>query len=911
MFRYYFLGFVLCLLGIALGMMLLPSLETLALMHLRDQDYSKALVYFEREMEGGKKLPDSAVVPLSNLYLQNGDVDQAIAVLETFLTGQPDHIEGRKELGKLYQYAQRPMDYLANLEILHRLDPTIDVLQQLAHLYSFNADITKETKILEEMLRRYPEHASGYRDLARLLMSGGDYGRAVEVLLTLKKRISRGLDPDTMQMLIYALLTLGRKEDALAEARVWLTWQRDDRSLSVVTDMMLQGGSPTLAWVWVEELRRLMPDSLEVALQWGRVAARTKREAVAFPVLEGYFRQGRLPVIGVALLSELAIGMGHYGMATRVMATLPEGERPFWLQRALGDAIVNHGGGFVARGALETMAKKFLTSFPVLVAELQLRAGSSLEVLEEWLQRGRMATKEPEWRLRLAALLVKIGRVEEGGAMMMAMARDPQVADTFLRDLAGYFIQVKNVAGGLLFFEQLKNVRHGPRFEEARLILMVGSGVRQEACMAWVSERSSLPNDFLADIANRALDTQQLKLAEMAVGRLMAQPMNDPMNLLGREGLGRLLLLARLDLAKGQAMVALQRLKSVQFLLDEDGQRFYEEVVIASWRAKQPVRTEMMGILQSRLHTPGQGGDAESRRQYGMLALEVGEKKMGIRAFLEAASLAPPDSPEMAQLLYVLGPRPDKEALDWLLERANRSKDQDLGGWVEILTGVGAARQAVFLAGPRLPQPGSHPGLVDAYLRALAWVGETHRMEEILEHELKATKSITRLKALANLAEEKNLPKSAGAIYKEIVRQKPDDRIALKRLGYMAFYAGEWESVVGYLGGYLARYDDGYEPFFYLAEVYRSLGMVEKAKPYYLKAMARMKTVENPTYAERMTWVRMLQRVGRWAEALKGYAGLLREKPDDARLKADYVELLLVQGMSKEAQNVLQLAGVR
>jgi len=791
------------------------------------------------------------------------------------------------------------------------LDPTVEVLQQLSNLYSFSANPTKQTQILEEMLKRYPEQVGGYRDLARLLMSGGQYARTVDVLLALKSRIPKGLDPENMQMLVYALLNLGRKDDALFEARDWLSRQRGSRSSAMVTELLQQGGSPELAWLWVEDLRGLMPHSMEVLLQWGQVALATGRGEVVFPILETALRRGELPQAGVALFSEVAVSLRQFGKAIKVMATLPEGERPQWLQQSLAEGIVANGGGFVARAALPLLENRFLESYPVLAAELHLRAGSSLEEFQRWLQRGRVATLEPEWRLRLASLLMRIGRLEEGGERLMAMAQDPKIPDAVFRELAEYFIQAKNVNGGLEFFEKIKKIRAGDRIEEARAILLVSHGGREDECMAWLAQRPTLANGFLTDAASRALDTRQLRLAQLALDRLMVQPMDDSLNMLGREGRGRVLLLARLDLADHQAMAALQKLKPIQYLLDESENRFYEEVVIASWRARQPVRTEVMNILQSRLNAPWQVVNAESRRQYGMLAIEAGEKGMGIKAFLDAAAEAPPDSQEVAQLMYILGPRPEKTALDWLEGRANKANERDLAGWVEILVSVGAARQAVFLAGPRLSDPGKNPALVDAFLRALSWIGDEKRMEEILEKEMQATQSVARLQELAQLAEEKNLPKIAGRIYQKILKEDFNDEKALKRLGYMAFYAGEWENVVGYLGRYLARHDDTYEPFFYLAEVYRSLGMVEKAKPFYLKALAKVEKIQDPPFSVRVAWTRMYQRVGRWPEALKGYEKLMREQPDDSRLKADYVELLLARGMSREAENVLRFAGVR
>ncbi|MBF0110136.1 MAG: tetratricopeptide repeat protein [Magnetococcales bacterium] len=914
MIRYYFMGMVLSLVGISLGYLLLPSVETLALMHLRDQDYAKALELFEQQMEGGRELPVSAIMPLSTLYLQNGQVEQAILVLEKFLDKVPEHLEARKELGKLYQYAQRPMDYLENLEILHRLEPTMEVLQQLANLYSFSGDIARQVRILEEMRRRFPRHVAGYRDQARLLMAGGEFERTVAVLLELKGKTSGGMDAETLQMLVYALLNLGRKDEALAEARDWLGRQgvgAGREGIAVVTELLRQGGGGDLAWLWVEDLRRLMPDSMEILLQWGQVAAATGRGALALPIVEDLYLKGKLPLAGVALLSELAVRLRRFGMAVRVISSLPEGERPYWLQLVMGESVLIDGGGFSARRVLQVLERKFLEGYPVLAAELHLRAGSTLETFQEWLERGRKRDLEPEWRLRLASLLLRLGRTAEGGEILMALARDANARDGVYREIAGYFIQSGDVAGGVRFFEQLRRERPGRAVEESWFILTVRLGDRQEGCLAWLAGQSSLTNPFLTDVVNHALDTRQLRLAEAGLTRLLGQPLDNPMSVNGREWRDRTILSARLDLVRERPMAALERLKPIRPWLDDVGIRFYEEVVIAAWRTRQPVRKEVMGILRSRLDTPWSDMTPEARREYGMLALETGERNMGTRAVLDSVHDAPPESPEVAQVLYVLGPRPGPEGLRWLLDRAERASDQNLGGWLDILTGVGAARQGLLIASSRLPAPGQNPPLMDAIIRALAWEGNSERMEELLADEMHATMSIQRLHSLAKLAEEKNLPKPAGKIYQKILEIDPEDKTALKRLGYMAFYAGEWENVVGYLGRYLARFDDNYEPFFYLAEVYRSLGMVEKAKPFYLKALARIGKIENPPYTVRVAWVRMYQRIGRWSEALKGYEALMREQSDDARLRADYVELLLARGMTREAENVLQFAGVR
>lgn len=908
MTRYYVIGLVLCLVGIGLGYLLLPSTQTLALMYLRDHDYGRALEL----LEGDQVATVPEALQLSNLYLQNGQVDQAILVLEQMVKKYPGHLELRRELGKLYQYAQREGDYLVNLEEVRRLQPSLEVLQQLTNLYSFYSDPKKQISVLEEMVKRYPSQVNGYRDLAGVLMADAQFEQTVTTLRALKTRHPRGMDGESLHRLVYALLKLGHKEEALVEARSWLSGPMDEQTIGMIVELLYQGGSAELAWLWLEDVRRMMPSSMDVVLRWGRMAVLTGRGEKALPVLEGYFSKGELPAAGVALLSELAVRLRRYGKAMRIMVRLPVGQRPYWLQRTLGEGVLAEGGSFAARGVMQVVEPKFLEDYPVLAAELSLRAGVSQEVLQHWLQRGKEMALEPEWRVRLATLLLHLGRLAEGGDLLRALARETTIPAAVFRELAGYYIQTRDIKGGIAFFDQLRLGQKNDAIDEAWMVLLVSSGDHQGECLAWLAGRAVLSDAFLSDLANRALDTGQVRLAHKVVERLGSDDGEavSGEGRVGKERLARVLLRARLDWADGKLLAAVQRLRPWHPVLDADGQRLYEDVVIAAWHDKQPVRSEVLAIVRRHLGVPGREGDVERYRLYGMLAIEVGEKGLGVKSLRDAAAQASPDSPEMKQLLYVLGPRPEKTDLDWLLGRARGSGDRELPAWVELLTGIGQANQALSIAEPKRSPPGQNPSLADALVRAYRLTKNIEKMVEIVNEEWSATSSIPRLHALASLAEESDLSKVTEKIYQKVLKGDANDEKALKRLGYMAFYAGEWERAVGHLERYVSRYDDNYEPYFFLAEVYRSLGMLEKAKPYYLKALAKIDKMDQPQLSIRVARTRMTGRVGRWAEALKGYAGLLREQPGDVRLKADYVELLLARGMTQEADQVLRAVGV-
>ncbi|MBF0434759.1 MAG: hypothetical protein HQL77_05220 [Magnetococcales bacterium] len=905
MARYYFIGLVVCMVGIGLGYMLLPSAQTLALIYLRDHDYGRALEL----LEGEQVTTVAEAMRLSNLYLHNGQVDQAILVLEAMVKKHPNHHELRQELGKLYQNAQRERDYLANLEESRQMQPSLEILQQLANLYSFYSDPEKQIHVLEEMVKRYPGQIAGYRDLAAVLMAESRFDRVVTTLRAMKTQHRRSMDGESLHRLVYALLKLGQEREALAEARSWLDGPIDEQTIGMIEELLYQGGSAELAWLWLEDVRRQLPNSMDVMLRWGRLAAQTGRGENVLPVLEGYWRRGELPAAGIMVMSEVAVRLKWYGKAMRIMASLPVGQRPYWLQRTLGEEVLAAGGGFAARGVMQVAEPQFLEDYPVLAAELSLRAGVSQKDLQHWLDRGKVVSLEPEWRVRLAILFLRLGRLAEGGGMLRALARETTVPPAVFRELAGYYIQTRDIKGGIAFFAQLRQGQTNASVEEAWMLLLVSSGDHQGESLAWLAARTELSEAFLSDLANRALDTGQLKLAHTLVERLGQDDGQGGM-IVGQESLGRTLLRARLDWADGKFMAALQRLRPLYPVLDANGHQLYEDVVIAAWRDKQPVRPEVLALVRRHLGTPGRVGDLERLRLYGMLAWEVGERGLGAKALMDAAAHATPDSPEMKQLLYVLGPRPEKAALDWLLHRTRGAGDQDLAGWVDVMTGIGQAERALLIAEPKRPAPGRNPALVDALVRAYRSMKNNEKMAEILNGELMATSTVPRLHALADLAEGGGLSRVAEKVYQTLLKVDANDEKALKRLGYMAFYAGEWERTVGYLGRYVSRYDDNYEPFFFLAEVYRSLGMIEKAKPFYLKALAKIDKMDRPQHSVRVAWTRMTERVGRWAEALKGYAGLLREQPGDKRLKADYVELLLARGMTQEANQVLRAAGV-
>lgn len=203
------------------------------------------------------------------------------------------------------------------------------------------------------------------------------------------------------------------------------------------------------------------------------------------------------------------------------------------------------------------------------------------------------------------------------------------------------------------------------------------------------------------------------------------------------------------------------------------------------------------------------------------------------------------------------------------------------------------------------------PKVIKIYLDALTLLKDKQRVHATVMALLgsNSMKTIKAFHELATAAEYNELPELAAKVYLAALKLDNQDERSLKRLGYMSFFSGDWDGVFRYLVNYNYLYGGDYESHFYIAEVWWALRNENKARPYYETALKKIKQISNRTFPVRMTEVRIFQRIGRIAEALKIYPKLLLEKPDDRRLRADFLELLIAQKMTLQARNLLVQLG--
>src|SRR5437867_4240041 len=74
--------------GLGVSVLLFPRSSEIALLRFKDKDFESALKAYELRIAAGE-LNASVVMPLTQLYLQYGEVDSAIDLMERYLRKHP------------------------------------------------------------------------------------------------------------------------------------------------------------------------------------------------------------------------------------------------------------------------------------------------------------------------------------------------------------------------------------------------------------------------------------------------------------------------------------------------------------------------------------------------------------------------------------------------------------------------------------------------------------------------------------------------------------------------------------------------------------------------------------------------------------------------------------------------------
>lgn len=896
MIRYYLSLIVILTTGLLVGDLIVPTDETLALIHLKARNYDAARPLFERLASiGSHQVRD--LLPLLELRLQMGDMEGAIRLLEQFVRTRPDHLEARQLLGKYYHLAQRPVDELNNLEEIRRLNPTQEVLTALVDRYELMTFYDRERDVLKQLIREHGQNPAYFIRLAELLAADGRWAETADVLRQLRSRHPKEMNHDLVLLLADVLILDRQFETALEESREWLEWNFDPETAAALGDLLHHKVSGVCGWRLLADWRDKAGEFASLLAKWTELAMVMGHSTMAMKYLERLLQQKKLSIRVAGQLIEIALKNEREDLARQALVMLGREQFPDWLQSVYLDYALEHENSEIARFLTPYLNESLLASNPLQAARWAWIQKNRAQALE-WIRLAREDVAAPmEQKTGILHLMMMMGEKDAAMAWSRTLAAQPDTPEWLVWDLARFYIDGNHAQTGWKLFSGLRRQRADKVMDKGWVLLAVLAGQETQEVRGWLQKNGhSVEAAYLRDVVQAALDRKNGSMAMTGARILLEREANDESRRL----------LAEAMLVEGQWDAAQALIAGWERHPQSELRAFYAQVHQRLWETEKKASDALRRVVRVSLEQPGYYGLTSQPEPLAHLALALGDKETAEQGFLFAARGKGAESPQVNQLLYLWGPRPAEHGRRWLLERTGQSAPGQMAGWLRQLLRSGMTEDVARLGRQRLAKGADDPEVSDLVLQGLlARDDQAAAREWILTRSTGADAVPERLLKLVKIAEEYDLRPVVGTLWQAILERRPDDETALLKLGELAFQNRQWRVAADFFQRRLEKMGVEFQTCHLLGESLYNLGDEARGRFHLQEAVRLIEASDSATLEDRLTLVRLHHRLGHWERALVGYADLLTEFPDNAPLRAQYGELLLERGERDRARWVL------
>ncbi len=455
--RHYILFAVLVALGIAGGLMLVTRPPELALIRLRDKDFETALEQYKQRLAAGD-FSVSVVMPLCQLYLQYGDVEAAIALMERFVRENPSSLDARRELAKYYQFSQRPDDYLKIMEGIASSNPSEKIFRELSDIYNFRGQSDKQIAVIETITEKYNGTSQDFIALASLQAARERVRDAITTLENFEARQSQDITTDTVHFLVSLLLDASEPDKAMQRAQKWLSANKDPDIAVRFAALFSFKGQPVKALALLEPFEAAADTNTALLTELIHLQIRNMQEDRALERLDRLYMAGRLPDPALESFLDLLLTKNRAGMALDVAAQRELSILPSWLLSNLASTALVEKRKEFADYMFNTIGESFMEEYPLLGARVSLSRGDLAGAMR-WIEKAEGRNLRMEEKLELASIYNDTGRRPDSIKLLAPLTAVPELPVAAINDLVNLYLESAIANEGLTLFRRLRTTR--------------------------------------------------------------------------------------------------------------------------------------------------------------------------------------------------------------------------------------------------------------------------------------------------------------------------------------------------------------------------------------------------------------------------------------------------------------------
>ncbi|MBC8166708.1 MAG: hypothetical protein H7Y20_12655 [Bryobacteraceae bacterium] len=426
--------------GIAVSFMLIPGSSDIGLMRLRDRHLTSARTILESRLkETGYSF--DVVMPLVEVYLQYGETDRAIALLDEYSKRTEFSDDLATEKGHLKQLAQRPAEYIKALAHQTSQKPTGPRLRELANLYRLVDQRETLITTLEALSQRGDAKPAEALELAQLYAANANPEAALRALGSISTMAD---DEKVVELSVRLLLDTGKASEALRRAKHLVQLRNDPQVAAHYAYMFAHAGQPQTGFQLLQPFTAHLrnPDFLRTWVGLEMVAG---RKDAAWSRLDTLNSERKLPEQLLEPFLDLAMSRGQLDKALEAGQTFGYRKVPEWLLGNMTDAALEHKKFLQLNQLLQVAGSSFLASRPLTGARIEIANGNPA-LAGSWLSRAAQQT-DSNGKLTVASMFLQLGNDTEARRVLQNTSVS-QVAGDSADLFAELFLRLKAASDG-------------------------------------------------------------------------------------------------------------------------------------------------------------------------------------------------------------------------------------------------------------------------------------------------------------------------------------------------------------------------------------------------------------------------------------------------------------------------------
>jgi len=839
------------------------------------------------------------VAPLVNLNIYYGDIDKAIALLESYVIDHPRSLEARKKLADLFKSSERFDHYCTVMEEIETLSHSADNLRKLTETYAFLGRTRDEMNALARLISSddyVPEEADYYK-LASYYRVDHQNDKAINVISDYIEDNHYHVGLESITLAIELLQEADKEDDALSMAESFLKKQPREDDAIMLSTLFESHGQFDSGYAVLKPFLANIEHSTDLEQQVADIMLEQKKDDELFDMLAAQrAKQGSLPPSLAVTLTDLAVTRADYDTLEALIRTQDLEKMPESALLRYADMSYRLKRPDLAQIIQGKLSASYFHEAPVLEVVLAVAADDTPKTMAALTALPHSAISTSQEKLVLSEIYVQHGLHANAYSLLDTMSVDDVLESFDAEQYAEIYLDM----GAATKAEQALNAarERSPddikdSIDQTLVLLAAGTGkidfIRQKLA-------NYKPGDLWPDTYDFALHYNHNDLALMIAEKLYKF---DPSE-------ANRLQLAEAQMFNGRYVEALNNLQPLVEKSDDARAMFLD--AIASWAQQaggvqgmpEAQRASLNAIISSAMKNKNMPLD--ERRDLAYVLEDIGFNTEAESVLMMLANGQPADGPDVEELLGFWSDHPSNIELSWVEDRARHSIGNDRAHWLTYLNENEQPQAVLDIIGDATDLP---PAVADQYVYALVETKNKDKLEYALNEYIETETSVERLKRMGEIADEEDLDDAAAKAWRKIYSFNQNDSETIKQVGIIDFNAGNYEEAEALLKQYLQYNQDDYRANLTYGEILQHDDRKTEAEPYFQHALDQISAIQDKDEPTRLDEAYLLYSTNHITESLALFRQLVTQYPNNKDVRADYAEVLTEMGRFDEAAALL------